>query len=81
MAARWAYHETDYAPWVGWRPGGNRAGDIDDMAFCSCFYPYNRQTIPPTGGEGETAGSNMNLLIMVLIIVNFQISLELAKGK
>lgn len=36
--------------------------------FC-CHYPYNRQTTPSTGGQEETAGSNMILLIMVLTFV------------
>jgi iron complex transport system substrate-binding protein len=32
-------------------------------------YPYNRQTTPSAGGQEETDGSNMNLLIMVLTTV------------
>lgn len=36
--------------------------------FC-CHYPYNRQTTPSTGGQEETAGSNMILLIMVFTFV------------
>ncbi|WP_338134878.1 iron-siderophore ABC transporter substrate-binding protein [Paenibacillus alvei] len=55
--------------------------NIDDKEFCCYFYPYNRQTIPPTGGEGETAGSNMNLLIMVLIIVDLSNQFRTCKGE
>lgn len=73
--------ETDYAPWLRWLPGGNGAGEYDDMEFCCYFYPYNRQTIPPTGSEGETAGSNMNLLIMVLIIVDLSNQFRTCKGE
>ncbi len=62
-------------------PAEMKQVNIDDMEFCCYFYPYNRQTIPPTGGEGETAGSNMNLLIMVLIIVDLSNQFRTCKGE
>lgn len=62
-------------------PAEMKQVNIDDMEFCCYFYPYNRLTIPPTGGEGETAGSNMNLLIMVLIIVDLSNQFRTCKGE